>query len=500
MLNDDVKRAKYIEELWTEETGVAPVGDKDVKFAFLGTAADGRKIYKTNYPLNTPKAVKRQDIIDLVQNVWHLKPIKLTIIEDGNPKQITVKFNPILTPRSDLSKIAFGNRKGTGSEQRITLNLSSDLYQIAQDATYVKSKKETGKDNPAHDNVSEWHYFVTNLVYVEDDGTSIDCYMNIDVKENADGDWFYSFAIEKGTAPQTLLAAVTDKSATVPNGSISDNEPSVNTSDEKKSLAKVDDGDSADRLEKLNSDSGVKFSKAKVEKTDEYTEEQYDSFGWVRDNDILNSAQYGDFTSKFADAVSGNVKFNKTKNGEFIIPVSDISEPDTEGVNRFLVFAKGKIDKPVISSIIEIYEYDETTLDKTRRNIYASERRGIQPKIGETFIRFNSSDFGAYEYKGRLSQNNRDSRDNGRPGRNTSEAAGSEKGTGQQGEVKYSNSIPDSSDTAYIPKGEKPKSSTASIAALAKRNAVLNKRLADAKKCISCIGFVFFADKNIMTK
>ena len=89
---------------------------------------------------------------------------------------------------------------------------------------------------------------------------------------------------------------------------------------------------------------------------------------------------------------------------------------------------------------------------------------------------------------------------NGRPGRNSSEATGSENGTGQQGEVKYSNSIPDSSDTAYIPKGEKPKSSTASIAALAKRNAVLNKRLADAKKCISCIGFVFFADKNIMTK
>lgn len=41
-------------------------------------------------------------------------------------------------------------------------------------------------------------------------------HMNIDVKQNADGEWFYSFAIEKGSAPQTLLAAVTDKSATLP--------------------------------------------------------------------------------------------------------------------------------------------------------------------------------------------------------------------------------------------------------------------------------------------
>ncbi|MBR6728197.1 MAG: hypothetical protein IKM08_08380, partial [Clostridia bacterium] len=39
----------------------------------------------------------------------------------------------------------------------------------------------------------------------------------------------------------------------------------------------------------------------------EYTEEQYESFGWVRANDVLNSGEWKDFTSKFADAVTGKV-------------------------------------------------------------------------------------------------------------------------------------------------------------------------------------------------
>lgn len=202
-----------------------------VKYSYKGKTEDGRSIYKTNYRKNTPKDVKRQDIINIVQNVWSKKPLELTIIKEGKPVDITAGFDPVLTERSDLSKIAFGNRKGTAAEQRMTLDLSTDLYQIASEARYVKSKAETGKENPAHGGVNEWHYFITNLVYLDADGNSIDCYMNIDVKQKENGNWFYSFAIEKGVAPQTLLAVVTDESATTPIDSIHDSEPIVNPSD-----------------------------------------------------------------------------------------------------------------------------------------------------------------------------------------------------------------------------------------------------------------------------
>ncbi len=209
--------------------------DTDTRFALIGRTEDGRGIYRTNYPENTPKDVKQKDIVDLVQNVWSKKPIKLNLIIDGKTVPIEARFNPELTERSDLSKIAFGNRKGTASEKRITMNLSSDLYQIAEESHHVGSKTESGKDNATHAGVTTWHYFLTDLVYVEADGTEIECYMNIDVKQNDSGHWFYSFAIEKGSRPADVLSVVTDKSATTSTISITENAEKSNPSGENSS-------------------------------------------------------------------------------------------------------------------------------------------------------------------------------------------------------------------------------------------------------------------------
>ena len=190
-------------------------------YSLVGRTADGLGIYKTNYPLNTPKSVKQADLIDLVQNVWSSKPITLTIVENGEYVDITARFNPELSERSDLAKIAFGNRKGKAAEQRMTLDLASDLYQIAEESKFKYSKDAIPKpNNPAHDGVTKYHYFLTNLVYKDDSGNYIPSHMNIDVKRNGDGDWFYSFSIEKGSVPQALLAAGTDESATLPSANL----------------------------------------------------------------------------------------------------------------------------------------------------------------------------------------------------------------------------------------------------------------------------------------
>ena len=222
----------YILSRISEEDEKEVDSEGEVSYSLIGRTVDGRGIYRSNYPKNTPKDVKQKDIVELVQNVWSKKTIKLDLIIDGKIVPIEAKFNPELTERSDLSKIAFGNRKGTASEKRITMNLSSDLYQIAQESHHVGSKRETGKDNPAHLRATQWHYFITDLVYVEEDGTEIDCYMNIDVKENDSGNWFYSFGIEKGSRPADVLSVVTDKSATTSTTIISTPEQKINTSDE----------------------------------------------------------------------------------------------------------------------------------------------------------------------------------------------------------------------------------------------------------------------------
>ena len=183
-----------------------------------------------------------------------------------------------------------------------------------------------------------------------------------------------------------------------------------------------------------------------------YTEQEYQAFGWTRENEILNSGQNADYRSKFAMAESGQAKFQKSKNGEYIIPVSNIYDSTFEGVNNVLVFVKGTIDNPVITSVIEIFEYDETEIDKVRRHIYALERRGIHPEIRGVIRRHYASDF-TVQQQGAVLQDSRNNNDN-RYGRGYSE------GTSKVEKGNVSLSPEDSKTTEYnkIEDGEKPSS------------------------------------------
>lgn len=134
----------------------------------------------------------------------------------------------------------------------------------------------------------------------------------------------------------------------------------------------------------------VQFSE---KSTVSYTDEEYRAYGWARENGILNAGQNADYRTKFAKAVSGQGKFNKSKSGEYIIPVSDIYNSDFEGINNVLVFAKGTIDNPKITSIIVIDLANETELDIERKKIYELQRRGIQPKNALLFRRYDAVDF-----------------------------------------------------------------------------------------------------------
>lgn len=58
VLNDDVKRAEYIDELWAEETGVAPVGDADVKFG--GKDVSPEEMAKTRFNLAAVESHKKK--------------------------------------------------------------------------------------------------------------------------------------------------------------------------------------------------------------------------------------------------------------------------------------------------------------------------------------------------------------------------------------------------------------------------------------------------------
>ena len=185
-------------------------------YAFKGVAEDGKSKYEGNFPKGTPKSAKSERILDYITNVWSKKPISLVISNGETSRTITAQFDPTLDPNgnepTDASKIAGGNRHGSGSEKRVTLDLADDYYQIASEAKYNYSKEESGKDTETHKDVIMWHYFVDDIYFSEYGNEDYSPYtVTVNVKEKPDGTFVYSFNAEKteeSSTRRTLHAGV----------------------------------------------------------------------------------------------------------------------------------------------------------------------------------------------------------------------------------------------------------------------------------------------------
>lgn len=172
--------------------------------ARVGTDAEsGKPIYQSNFPKGTPKADKAQRILSLIQNVWSKKPISLVVQDaDGSTRTIEARFDPTYIEeegvQTDAKKLMGGNRHGTSSEQRVTLDLADDYYEIAVESTYNYSKSETGKSSATHEGVKQWHYFVNDILFQEYGEKETTPYrVTINVKERSDGEFVYSFSVER---------------------------------------------------------------------------------------------------------------------------------------------------------------------------------------------------------------------------------------------------------------------------------------------------------------
>ena len=163
-------------------------------------------------------------------------------------------------------------------------------------------------------------------------------------------------------------------------------------------------------------DTDVRFNlkESRDSNVDNYTEEDYNNYGWVRANDVLTAGQMKNFEARFAKVKSKQLKTYKSKQGEYMIPVSDIYDYESEGIENVIVYAKGEIDSPIVTRILEIDLDNETDLDRKRREIYAFERRGIQQTAGQLYRFHYPTDVGYQQYEQRKgAQTNRDNRQSG---------------------------------------------------------------------------------------
>ena len=133
----------------------------------------------------------------------------------------------------------------------------------------------------------------------------------------------------------------------------------------------------------------------------EYTEKEYKDYGWVRANEILSESESETLRSLFADAVSRKYIYPQTPRGEYMIAVGD------DAKNK-VVYMNGTITEPIITRVLQIYEFNETDLSEIRRFVYEIERAGFEQQTADVFERYNASDFGNYDaFKKRFSKRER---------------------------------------------------------------------------------------------
>ena len=188
-------------------------------------------------------------------------------------RYIEAKFDPTYDETknifNDATKLMGGNRHGTSSEKRVTLDLADDYYQIASESSYNYSKDEKGKQNPAHDDVKKWHYFVNDIYFAEYDSEEYAPYrVTINVKEKLDGEYVYSFSAEKqreSDTPRTLHAVVNGGNNPDANVKLSNNRLTRNKPIVKNNISREGEKYSSDNANSKHSVASEAFSKKLAE-------------------------------------------------------------------------------------------------------------------------------------------------------------------------------------------------------------------------------------------
>ena len=144
--------------------------------------------------------------------------------------------------------------------------------------------------------------------------------------------------------------------------------------------------ETSEKSNSFSKNSLEKSSNLEKDEIDNYTEEQYNNFGWARANGVLSARENERLRSLFADAVSKQSNPPKTKSGEYMIAIG-------EDVDNKIAYMTGEIDNSVITRVLEIDEYNETKLDEKRRNVYEAGRRVIQPPSSGVYRFHYSTDY-----------------------------------------------------------------------------------------------------------
>lgn len=109
---------------------------------------------------------------------------------------------------------------------------------------------------------------------------------------------------------------------------------------------------------------GLRFSAKDRADIVNYTEKQYNKFGWARVNGIISAKENWTFYKRLSDKRIG-AEFPRTSDGKYIFSVGDLF-----GVNNVLIVSDGNQANPSIEKVYRIAFDNETDIDIVRREVY----------------------------------------------------------------------------------------------------------------------------------
>ncbi len=120
----------------------------------------------------------------------------------------------------------------------------------------------------------------------------------------------------------------------------------------------------------------IRFSLKDKADINQYTERQYNDFGWARVNGVLSANENYNFKEKYRAIKDKTLKnLVKSASNEIIVEANNMKGADF-AVNNTLVYAKGPYEDYKITKVIKINLNTETDIEFIRRSIYEWEQRG----------------------------------------------------------------------------------------------------------------------------
>ena len=217
-VHDEAKAmAEYMDELramWDDalseavrnraNKNAAENSDGKTAYSYRGVNDDGIEVYETSAETKKlPYSERVKRYAEIMRNEYRGRTAKF--MRNGHAYYA-------LFSAADVRKDAYGDKRSDrrGQRAKIGIGADSNIFELVENATYIGSRAEEGKNAYAHKNVKYWDYFVKQ---VQIDGRRYDVLAN--VRKRSDNSYVYSIQVnesKKAPAATQELLSVSERS------------------------------------------------------------------------------------------------------------------------------------------------------------------------------------------------------------------------------------------------------------------------------------------------